>query len=187
MFRTNKHKKLYEKFPDWVRIEADKIHYAVSYDSPIYWILTERQKLKFIHPEIKPVDKYVLFVAKQVNYDTIDRDLAEYYHMREKQFRYDNERIRNENKKLVQKLADEDDELQRVKNELSCVHKELDLTKREKWKQLFESVLREIVIGKRYQKDIEQMRSAYEKEMENRRGFFARILGNNGNSSYNGS
>jgi len=105
------------------------------------WVLTEKQKLKFINPGLDKPRKVVLFAAKDINYNTVERYLAEYYHMREEQFKRDNKRIRGENEKLVRKLADEDEELQRVKRELELTREELDLTKRDKWKRLFESVL----------------------------------------------
>jgi len=173
MFRTKSKESLIKRFPDWVDAE-NKAICTVKEDSPLYWVLKERQN---IDSRSDKKSGNCRFDKRCINYSNIDRDLAEYYHMREEQFRHDNQRVRDENEKLVKKLADEDDEIQLIKNELEITRKQLELTKREKWKQLFESVLREIVIGKRYQKDIEQIRTAYEKEMENRRGFLARILG----------
>lgn len=172
MFRKKNKQDLCIRFRGWVS-NNNNHSYIVSDDSPIYWILTEKQKLcgKSVG------NSEHVFLKNEIDYDTLDQYLAEYYHMREEQFKRDNERIRGENEKLVRKLAGENEELQRVKKELQIIREELDLTKREKWKQLFEAVLREVVIGKRYQQDVEQMRRAYEKEMENRRGFLARVLG----------
>jgi hypothetical protein len=172
MFRTKNRPKssLIKRFPEWIENENDMIC-TVKRETPIYWILTKKQGINSIksHGEC-------CFNKQHINFNTIERDLAEYYHMREEQFKCDNNRIREENKKLVNKLAEEDIKLEKLENRLKNVYEELDLTKREKWKQLFESVLREIVTGKRYQKDVDQLRSAYEKELNIKRGFLARML-----------
>lgn len=175
MFRTKNKQDLCKRFPDWI-VSENKTTCTVKNDSPLYWILKEKQNIGYVNSHSGDKNGRC-FNKNHIKYNTIDHDLAEYYQMREQQFRRDNDRIRMENDRLVRKLAREDVELQRTKKELEITREKLELTNRQKWKQLFESVLREIVIGKRYQQDIEQMRSAYEKEMENRRGFMARILG----------
>jgi len=174
MFRSkSQNLSLIKRFPQWIESE-NATTCTVKRETPIYWILTKKQKINSINSHGE-----CCFNKQHINFNTIERDLAEYYHMREEQFKCDNGRIREENKKLIKKLADDDDKIQNIENKLKNVYKELDLTKREKWKQLFESVLREIVIGKKYQKDIEQMRNTYEKEKElelTKRGFLARML-----------
>lgn len=164
---------LAKRFPKWV--EERRGNFEVVIESPLYWILTEKHG---ILPCSIHNDRIAVFKRNEISrYEISDKDLVEYYHLREEQFRKDNDRIRKQNEELVRKLAEEEFENETLENELETVKTELNLVKREKWKQLFDSVLKEVTIGTKYQNDMNRMRKMYELEKQNRRGFLARILG----------